>query len=147
MIQMRANIRLRIKPELLQSDTKTRSAVAITFERISIWRIYQPFGIALSFKQTYKKKSRVILHVSMPVFTINICWYVQYSCMHIFTSILEQRHQIFNTPKAIGIFLTKALITRNKIHVDNVNILYVYLILNHFQAPILTQHTKTDPME
>jgi len=32
-------------------DRKTHSAVAIIFERISIWRIYHPFGIVLSLKQ------------------------------------------------------------------------------------------------
>jgi hypothetical protein len=44
---------------LLRSDRKTHSAVAITFERISIWRIYHPFGIALSFKQK-KSVSNII---------------------------------------------------------------------------------------
>jgi len=37
-------------------DRKTHSAVVIIFERISIWRIYHPFGIVLSLKQNKKKK-------------------------------------------------------------------------------------------
>jgi hypothetical protein len=32
-------------------DRKTHNAVAIIFERISIWRIYHPFGIELQFQQ------------------------------------------------------------------------------------------------
>jgi len=50
-------------------DRKTHSALAIIFERISIWRIYHPFGIVLSLKQ----KSLSNIRGSICALTINIC--------------------------------------------------------------------------